>query len=452
MLWDIATVNEQVAINNNNNYTDERMLGVRSSPLFSIPFLRILFSVLHGEIGVGGVLVKLLEAFVDCEIESVSHQEYQLRQLNANNTILIETLRAQKKVWTESVDGGRLLAKKRRRIKKLQEATPLSEAEGEEKGRLEAEVVLLVKSRDLFSKQIAQLLDQIKSSSEKLATFTSKRRSGEESVYTEVDRIFKKHGANRSSYFGRAFQGVDIRKIMDKSDKLFGEDGEIRQCLLSHVAAKSTSAEERSILKDKTNDMCEDIGLAMKLWDGVFSYVHKSNPDEAHCKATQNRINNAMAHMRKMGVSITPKMHGMEKHVVNQMRATRGGIGRLVEHWIEHYHQVGYRFDVAYDRVGSTVEAAKIRARSELRSRHPQVQLNKKHLQEFGKRKKNKVRKSEEQQQIKVELRNKAIEIFESKYLDAATISEKMDQMEEDEEEKELAELEARLFGTQINF
>lgn len=26
--------------------------------------------------------------------------------------------------------------------------------------------------------------------------------------------------------------------------------------------------------------------------------------------------------------------HGMEKHVMNQMRAARGGIGRLVEHWI----------------------------------------------------------------------------------------------------------------------
>jgi hypothetical protein len=47
MLWDIGPVNQQVAINNENKYTDERRMGVRSSPLFSIPFIRILFSVLH---------------------------------------------------------------------------------------------------------------------------------------------------------------------------------------------------------------------------------------------------------------------------------------------------------------------------------------------------------------------------------------------------------------------
>jgi hypothetical protein len=69
MLWDIGPVNQQVAINNNNNHTDERMMGVRSSPLFSIPFNRILFSVLHAMIGIGGVLVTILEAFIECEIE-----------------------------------------------------------------------------------------------------------------------------------------------------------------------------------------------------------------------------------------------------------------------------------------------------------------------------------------------------------------------------------------------
>jgi hypothetical protein len=263
-----------------------------------------------------------------------------------------------------------------------------------------------------------------------------------------VDQIFQKIGANRSHYFGRAFQGIDIRKIMDKSDELFGANGDIRHCLLSHVAAKSIGNDERSVIVEKIIVMCEDVGLGMKIWDGVFSHVHKSDPDEAHCKATQDRIDTAMAHMRYMGVSITPKMHGMEKHVVNQMRTSPGGIGRLVEHWIEHYHQVGYRFDVAYDRVGSSVKSAEIRARSEKRSRHRQVQLHTKHLQEFGQRKVKKERKYEQLLQKKQERRDEALASFKSKYSDAAIISYKMDQMEVDEEEKELAELEVRLCGT----
>jgi len=202
-----------------------------------------------------------------------------------------------------------------------------------------------------------------------------------------VDRIFQEFGANRSHYFGRTFQGVDIRKIMNKSKDLFGVDGKIRKCLLSHVAKMSISEDEREILIGNVNKKCDDVGQGLLLWDGVFSHVHRSHPNEAHCVETQDRIDAAMAHMRDMGLSITPKMHGMEKHVVNQMRATRGGIGRLVEHWIEHYHQVGYRYDVAYDRVGSPVKAAEIRAKAEKRSRQPQVQLNKNLLHTFVKRK-----------------------------------------------------------------
>jgi hypothetical protein len=61
-----------------------------------------------------------------------------------------------------------------------------------------------------------------------------------------------------------------------------------------------------------------------------------------------------------------------------------------------------------------------------------------------------KARKYKQQQQIKQELRDQALESFQSRYSDAKTIYEKMDQMEEVEEEKELDELEARLFGTKI--
>ena len=44
-------------------------------------------------------------------------------------------------------------------------------------------------------------------------------------------------------------------------------------------------------------------------------------------------------------MSITPKAHGMEDHVVNQMRRIRGGIMRMIEHWVERYHQIGYKYD-----------------------------------------------------------------------------------------------------------
>lgn len=136
---------------------------------------------------------------------------------------------------------------------------------------------------------------------------------------------------------------------------------------------------------------------------------------------------------------------------MNQMRAARGGIGRLVEHWIEHYHQVGYRYDVAYDRVGSSVKAAEIRARSEKRSRHHQVQLNKNLLHTFVKRKVTKVKQSKLMHQIKQERRESAFAKFKSDKLDAAIIYEKIDQMEKYDDQIELDELEARLFGRETS-
>ena len=189
-------------------------------------------------------------------------------------------------------------------------------------------------------------------------------------MYTEVDKIFQSIGANRAHYFGRAFEGVDIKKIMAKSDDLFGVDGTLRQKLLQH-----TSHPDKVVI---VNKVCDDVGLAFKLWDGAFSAIHSPNSTVEHCTVTQTRIDNAMAHIRGMGFSVTPKMHGMESHVVRQMRTTPGGIGMLMEHWIEQYHQIGFRFDLAYCRVGSLVGQAAIRSSVEKRGRNPRVQLCKK--------------------------------------------------------------------------
>ena len=94
----------------------------------------------------------------------------------------------------------------------------------------------------------------------------------------------------------------------------------------------------------------------MKLWDGVFSAIHSPNPTVEHCIETQEQIDEAMSRIRSMGFSVTPKMHGMESHVVRQMRTIPGGIGKIMEHWIEQYHQTGLgltwlivAFDLSWD-------------------------------------------------------------------------------------------------------
>jgi hypothetical protein len=80
-----------------------------------------------------------------------------------------------------------------------------------------------------------------------------------------------------------------------------------------------------------------------------------------------------------MGISITPKMHGMDMHVVNHKQNIPGGIGRMMEHWIEQYHQIGYQFDVACCPVGSMKLATNVQARSERRTSNHQVKMYRQH-------------------------------------------------------------------------
>ena len=452
MLWDINGINFQVDCNVTRGFTDARMRGVRSSPKSLIPFSRIIFSGLHAGIGIGNRLIDHLEEFIDVDVENISHEEFQLRASKESSENDIKHFRDLKQVWTNSPDGGRLLQKKRGRIKRLDAELnqSLDEAsiaiKSAEKNCLNRDINTLIISRDEYTKQISRLDYILKDAKSKLDLFTKNRRGGEESLYTSVDRIFQKIGANRAHYFGRVFEGVDIRKIMAKSDDLFGVDGEIWLKLLEHATTNSGKA-------DKVHQTCSDICLALKLWDGAFSDIHMQNPSVEHCQSTQKRIDKAMAHIRSMGFSITPKMHGMEKHVVTQMQTIPGGIGKLMEHWIEQYHQIGHRFDMAYCRVGSLTGQAAIRSSVEKRGRNPRVQMNKQFLLEkfVGRNKKRSaaIANDEKKIRIKQERRNEALaEILvgiESKKIEA--IRQKLKVQEDLDELDELADLEKKLFG-----
>ena len=173
-----------------------------------------------------------------------------------------------------------------------------------------------------------------------------------------------------------------------------------------------TSNSDKDVIINKV--VCDDVGLAFKLWDCVFSAIHSSSPTVEHCMETQERIDKAMAHIRSMGFSVKPKLHGMESHVVvTQMRTITGGVGKLMEHWIEQYHQTSFRFDLAYCCVGSLVRKAAIRSSADKRARNPRVQLIKMLLQKrfvgIRKRQSAAIEREEKKIQTKHERREHAL-------------------------------------------
>ena len=62
---------------------------------------------------------------------------------------------------------------------------------------------------------------------------------------------------------------------------------------------------------------------------------------------------------------ITLKGHGIEAHVVDQMRSTLGGILMMIEHWLEKHHQVGFKYDDKWRLLTDEAKKTNLRAHRE---------------------------------------------------------------------------------------
>ena len=118
VLWTPKRILEQHLENEGNKYDDERRKGIRrKTPYTNIPFCRVIFSVLHAMIGVGDLIITHLEEFVDGEIEQLDPIEMQMRNELANKTSARTEAHDEWDNWKQSAEGGKLLAKKQRRLR-----------------------------------------------------------------------------------------------------------------------------------------------------------------------------------------------------------------------------------------------------------------------------------------------------------------------------------------------
>ena len=166
-------------------------------------------------------------------------------------------------------------------------------------------------------------------------------------------------------------------------------------------------SEESSLTEEDVVSLCNDCAEYMKLWDAAFSAVHEHDPNEEHCIYTQQAIDAAMSKHRELEFPVTHKTHCMEKHVVGQMRRVKGGIARMIEHWVEHYHQIGYRYDMKWRNQKSELRKANIRSRREFAASHPTTLKRKLRLKEALKTRKRKPNPNEDEGEAAREERNK---------------------------------------------
>jgi uncharacterized protein Yka (UPF0111/DUF47 family) len=220
-----------------------------------------------------------------------------------------------------------------------------------------------------------------KSLSEKnnlLKAYRRDRKTDAESLYSAIDEILSVYGIRRAAYHGGDLQGNDCIKLMSKAEDIMSEIAELL-VIEKDVKCKQSDEEIRQV--------CNNVASCLTSWNKAFQTMQKHNPTPEDCAAAEQYIKQAMTYARKLKLSITPKLHGMEKHVVDQMKRIPGGIALLMEYWIEKYHQTGSTFDRKHRHARSILDAAEMRVSSDTKRSHPMVQQLLKQVQEATKRK-----------------------------------------------------------------
>ena len=71
----------------------------------------------------------------------------------------------------------------------------------------------------------------------------------------------------------------------------------------------------------------------------------------------------AVAGHLQLGLTVTPKVHLMLKHMERQMVEIDGGLGNKLEDWVEKQHQMGKRERMRFRTMHNLQERANARAR-----------------------------------------------------------------------------------------
>jgi len=133
--------------------------------------------------------------------------------------------------------------------------------------------------------------------------------------------------------------------------------------------------------------LCKNFQQSFELWDGAFSLARIYEPSPQNASLFQSFVNAAVDRHVSLGLSITPKVHLMHKHVQWQMENIDGGLGDKMEDGIEKSHQTGKRNRGQFCTVQHLQIRAEARQRRVHRNSDPAVVAARINVHESSKRK-----------------------------------------------------------------
>jgi len=343
-------------------------MGVREEPYFDIPVARYIWPILHTLSGVGNGILDYLIDMIESENQHIPAKEVHIKRELHELEKLYKELQTARNVWDSGNVGSGIDFMKVHK-KELQ--------------RLETEMERLEDIRDHLNKSYANLFTCAEMKKEKVAELelqrsnmttdvagaskaVSKKKENVAScrrackcesdlMYTGVDLILQKYAITRAANHGGVLNGGDIKKMMTNTSTIMAE---LKQYLLDTKHKNCIKPDEGII------ELCDSVEWLLLLLDRALAMLHVEDPVEADFEKAQKYIDQAVAKMRKLDISVAVKGHGASKHAVEQMRHTAqfGGLFDSNELWGKQYHQVGYRLDMKFRNRGSTVRKAQTRA------------------------------------------------------------------------------------------
>ena len=332
---DIDELIRQHAVNVSNNNTGTAKKGVKEDPHLKKGTV-VIYPCLHGMLGVGNAIMDFFFDEIDRFVEPITRAELAVRESIPNNKLLLEEEEHSLSVWDAAPEGGKEVKRLGKEMKEMVKKIlrPITQEMHNQLLDMESRIKALTEVRKKMTNNIAKLTEEISDAKKKLEAFRKKRKVTNSSIYNGVENIFKFYKIVRAAYHGGDFNGVNIITLMQKSEQIMTE---IQQFMIEHKRGHTT--------EEEIVTLCAEVRKALVLWDDVFSKANKEYESTTvdwvtkHCDDTQKSIELAMFQMRSMGFSITPKMHGLECHLVHLMRTIPGGIHQMIEHWVEQYHQ-----------------------------------------------------------------------------------------------------------------
>lgn len=230
------------------------------------------------------------------------------------------------------------------------------------------------------------------------------------SLETQIYEVLKKIGVQVQAYHGGSLNGKDIIKVMNNATYLFNEYAKI---------LKAGKRDNCDLSNDDIDALCQNFQMVFVLWDSAISFARKKNPEPNDVIMYWHFVCAAIEGHVKLGLSVTPKVHLMHKHVVPQMTDITGGMGNKMEDGLERSHQTGGRYRLQFGRVSNLQTRAVAKQRYAHCSTNPEVVQQMMEVEAASKRRFNRDRNDREtveeiRERERVLIRLKTLEDYEA--------------------------------------